>query len=1496
MAEIDSLELKIIADATSASASIDKFVASLERLSMAMGGIQNTSGLEQVATGISNLGAAMQSVASIDSRKFDTLANNISKLGNVGSNNLSAAANGISNLVVALNSVNNTAPQTSANVANLANAIGRLGSANIQRAVANIPALTTALSGMLQSLAQAPQISRNIIDMTNALANLATQTRGMQTNTNNVATGFTNLTHRARSSARTMRSLASSFGMFYAKFFLLIRGVKKVWASTESAMDYVETFNYYSVALDKVGKSTARAFGEMGENDAEAYTEKFTEKLKTLNKKMTGYIVGDNGELIDTDSIGLGLNPEKLMNFQAQILGITNSVGLLGDASTNTAKALSMLSADLSSLTNTDLETVMGNLRSGLIGQSRALYKYGIDITSATLKQYALANGISKSVTEMSQSEKMQLRLLAILDQSRIAWGDQARTINTVANQYRILKQQASNLGRIIGNLLLPVVKAVLPYINAFIIVLQRLFTMLGYKLWGDSWLKDLNEDIQSIGSGGADDIGELSDALDDATDSAKKLKGQLLGIDELNVINSKDGSQSELTGLGTIDLSGAIADALDEYERVWDEALKNAKNKAEKIANAILYALKTMSPYDIGKVLAEKFNKVDWSEVFVSVSRALTKMLNNAIHFVLGFVENFDFSAFGTGIGDGINYAIEHFDLKGFVKGAFKIVTGLLDAIIAVLKKVDWKKLGKKIGDAIASIKWSELLKKAAEAILRALGAALQMYGQVFLKNPILTTIVTLFALARLTGVTQMIRTAAQGLVSAFLTNFRTALVAGFRTLMTTLGAGGMATLGIGILVAAIAAFIISETKKAIKESAINSVYEALSPDKLAEAGFNGVTSFTALTDAYTAQFDTIKQRYTELQESLSQAATAKTNLDDTATSINNIVKAVEMGAYTIEEKAPEIAQALSTMSNEIQQLMDADYDAIMMGLAGSVGDALTAMGKSKEEIVSAYALAKAGGDEALAEVIQKIAELNAQLDEDKIKAEQYFEAVMPYYEKLYDVANAGKIDEVAAQMEKLNGALDVSQFVNGASFDSAAFEEYFNGVTSTVQKGMTELAQSGTDYEATVNELTQKWSALGKDVDAQYISDVLEANTKAVDDGLNEYKDGWEAYTNQIQVGLLNQLPSIIQQAESDYDKLKPFQKWLTPKTEFVEDAVQEWKDNVVTPMESEIQKSFGEMNIINDTWASDAVTTMFEGLEKELSPDAAVPEAKINVLNDNWQAILEGMLKDVNGMLDMDVWAGDMVQGYADEIENSADSCRVPIETWAEKMLQWFHDSKLEFGSPSKAMEKYGEYTVEGFTNGLSSDASNTLLSSSVNSFANRVISYFNGKIQAFKEIGEYIAKGIADGMSSKLSLVGNSAEDLAKIIKEKIEEELDIESPSKVMYKLGEYTTEGFKLGMESLFGETEKAMTSFTGEIAKAPKMSYSVPTVSAQGMKQSDITSSLYPLIYNAVSSAMENGNTNVNVILEGDTDKIFKVVQNKSQIYTRRTGLPAFS
>lgn len=404
---------------------------------------------------------------------------------------------------------------------------------------------------------------------------------------NATAKGIDIASKSATKTAKSFDGLVASLGKYYATFALLTRGTKSVWKNIESSMDYVETSNYFSVALDQIGQK----FEEAGYETADLYTEALSSELNKLNKlneKLTGYSLGASGEALFSGDVGLGMDIEQMMNFQAKTLAVTNSVGLMGEASLQTAKAVSMLSGDLSSLTNTDLESVMTNLSSGLIGQSRALYKYGIDITQNTLQQYALAEGIEKSVAEMTQAEKMQLRLLAILDQSTVAQTDLANTINSVANQYRVFEQQTDNLGRTIGNLFLPIVQNVLPYVNGLIIALNNLFTTLGFNLYGDTWLEDLQQGI----SGGTipDDFDEIGESADSATESINAFKKGIRGFDELNVLTGStrvgSGVVSELEG--QIDLTDSITKAVADYENAWDEAFSTAKNKAGEFAKDI--------------------------------------------------------------------------------------------------------------------------------------------------------------------------------------------------------------------------------------------------------------------------------------------------------------------------------------------------------------------------------------------------------------------------------------------------------------------------------------------------------------------------------------------------------------------------------------------------------------------------------------------------------------------------------------------------------------------------------------------------------------------------------------------------------------------------------------------------------------------------------------------------------------------------------------------
>lgn len=450
---------------------------------------------------------------------------------------------------------------------------------NIQTSAKGANSSITALTKRLEKLSTVI----NEIDASK-VNNLGIGLSSVGSGGNSASAGLNKTATSATKAAKSFGGLASAFGKFYATYFLFIRGAKSIWKNVQSSMDYIETSNYFSVALGQIGQQ----FEQAGYESAELYTEALTSELSDLNKKLTGYTLGASGEAIFGGDVGLGMDIEQIMNFQAKTLAVTNSVGLMGDASIETAKAVSMLAGDLASLTNMDTESVMTNLSSGLIGQSRALYKFGLDITANTLQQYALAEGIEKSVSEMTQAEKMQLRLLAILDQSEVSTADLANTINSVANQYRVFEQQVSNTGRTLGNLFLPIVQNVLPYVNGLIIALNNLFTSLGFEIYGETWLEDLQQGI----SGGAidEDFEDISDSADDATESLNEFKKGIRGIDELNVLTGGTSVGSGvLTELeGQIDLTDSITQAVADYENSWNSAFATAENKASEFAKQL--------------------------------------------------------------------------------------------------------------------------------------------------------------------------------------------------------------------------------------------------------------------------------------------------------------------------------------------------------------------------------------------------------------------------------------------------------------------------------------------------------------------------------------------------------------------------------------------------------------------------------------------------------------------------------------------------------------------------------------------------------------------------------------------------------------------------------------------------------------------------------------------------------------------------------------------
>jgi hypothetical protein len=430
--ELDSLEVKITGTAKKAIDSVDTLIEHLTRLSTSLATV-NGSSLSSLASGVSQLGSAMQNM-NAGTADFTRLAKNITKIGSVDSVALTNTATSLQAVTKAVASIS-AIPQNATQVTEFAKSLGKLGSKSIENAIVNIPKLGNALNGLMTTLSRAPTVSQNVIQMTNALANLASQGSKAGTASNGLIRSFNNTYSSTSKTKKGFGSLASAIGRFYATYFMVIRGSKKLIEAIKSTTDYIEAFNYQAVAFGKIGSEWDKDYEKYGYDNATAYAESFQSRVNDTLGKLSGLKVNVQGGLLEESGAkNLGLNIQEITQYASQLASVTNSLGQTGEATTAITKSMTMLAGDISSLFNVDYSTVAQNLQSGLIGQSRALYKYGIDITNATLATYAYNLGISKSVSEMTQMEKQQLRVLAILDQSKVSWGDLANRRKKVNN------------------------------------------------------------------------------------------------------------------------------------------------------------------------------------------------------------------------------------------------------------------------------------------------------------------------------------------------------------------------------------------------------------------------------------------------------------------------------------------------------------------------------------------------------------------------------------------------------------------------------------------------------------------------------------------------------------------------------------------------------------------------------------------------------------------------------------------------------------------------------------------------------------------------------------------------------------------------------------------------------------------------------------------------------------------------------------------------------
>lgn len=148
--------------------------------------------------------------------------------------------------------------------------------------------------------------------------------------------------------------------------------------------------------------------------------------------------------------------------------------GLSSDEAADKTIRLAERAADMASVFNTDVKDALNAINAALRGETEPIRRYAADVTDATLEQVALSEGITKSVSEMTQQEKGLLRLQAVFEQTDRVQGDFVSTSNDYANASRILDSNLTNLSATLGEKLLPQMADTVVQLNELVTLLNK--------------------------------------------------------------------------------------------------------------------------------------------------------------------------------------------------------------------------------------------------------------------------------------------------------------------------------------------------------------------------------------------------------------------------------------------------------------------------------------------------------------------------------------------------------------------------------------------------------------------------------------------------------------------------------------------------------------------------------------------------------------------------------------------------------------------------------------------------------------------------------------------------------------------------------------------------------------------------------------------------------------------------------------------------------------
>lgn len=323
-----------------------------------------------------------------------------------------------------------------------------------------------------------------------------------------------------------------------------------------------------------------------------------------------------------------GISRVEAESAASSFMAMGRGMGIAMQSAANMALNLTALSSDMASFYNVTLPEAIKAIESIYTGETETIKRYGIILNETNLTEYAQSLGIQKSISAMTQKEKVLLRYNYVLKRLELAEGDFQRTQENFANQLRVLKQRWVELLTAIGEYTLdiftPIIKGMSQVISYAIYIMNILRDLLGVQVEADDTTTSLTESVSDLG--------------DELQEAAKKASHVLAPFDKLNnlVFTSKkdkglDDDISALFGeVGLINsVRNALSGTLENTSTLTEEIKENLRDIALKIASVMRV---TKALWRTVKQLFKWGNVKEAGKAFSHLADYITELLSDAL------------------------------------------------------------------------------------------------------------------------------------------------------------------------------------------------------------------------------------------------------------------------------------------------------------------------------------------------------------------------------------------------------------------------------------------------------------------------------------------------------------------------------------------------------------------------------------------------------------------------------------------------------------------------------------------------------------------------------------------------------------------------------------------------------------------------------------------------------------------------------------------------